>query len=198
MTRMTLLSIAIGAAACADPIGHDRPDAMPATEDASPTPTGKVKTTRDPASGTYTTIVDASSMAEWTRADFETGKEAPAMGPWDLRFQRVNISANGGASGNAGVEIAVLANTTFAAVTTAPSGGFITDAPDANGDGAPEYAFAQGGGWYDYNPTTHLITPKPNVYVVKSRGGAMLKLAIETYYDDAGTSGWLTLKWGAL
>ncbi|HEY0194205.1 MAG TPA: hypothetical protein VGC42_23985, partial [Kofleriaceae bacterium] len=62
----------------------------------------------------------------------------------------------------------------------------------------PDYVFDQGDGWYDYDVGTHVLSAKPNIYVVKTDGGSTIKLEIKKYYDDAGTSGWLTLHWGPL
>lgn len=199
MTRITLLLLAT-LSACADKIEPARPDAAPPTtgDAAPPVPTGKVQTTRDSATGTYTTTVDATSMTEWTHADFESGTEAMSAGPWDLRFQRFHISSNGGVTGSAGVAVAPITGTTFDAVTAAPATGYLTDAADSNGDGKPEYAFEQGDGWYDYNQDTHVITAKPIIWVLKTGAGATLKLEITKYYDPAGTSGVLTLHWGPL
>jgi hypothetical protein len=192
MTRIALLLTAIAAhAGCADRIGSTTPDA------SEPGPAGKVQTTRG-SDGTYTTIVDATAMADWTFADFETGGEAAAAAPWDLRFQRFHISTNGGVSGSGGVAVVPIAGSAFAAVTAAPAAGFVSDAPDGDGDKLPDYAFEQGDGWYDYDATTHALSPKPIVWVVKTDGGSTLKLEILDYYDSAGTSGWFTLHWGPL
>jgi len=184
------LALAHLATGCADDIAHASPDAG--------LPAGKVATTRNAADGTYTTVVDSTSMTDWIYADFETGGEVLATAPWDLRFQRFHISTNGGASGGGGVEVAAIAGASFAAVTAAPTSGFLADAADGNGDGMPDYAFEQGDGWYDYDPATHLLSPKPIVWAVKTDGGAMLKLEIVKYYDAAGTSGWFQLHWGPL
>lgn len=200
MTRSPLLLIAL-LVGCADKIDHDVPvDAAPTpTADAPPTQTapGKVATTRG-ADGTYTSVVDATSMTDWIYADFETGKEARATDAWDLRFQRFHISTNSGVSGSGGVQVAPVTGTTFAALTTAPAAGYLTDTADANGDGMPDYVFDQGDTWYHYDDATHVLTPLPVVWVVKTDGGATLKLEIVKYYDDAGTSGWFTLHWGPL
>lgn len=196
MIRMTFaLTAAWLAAGCADPIDHARPDAG-APEDAATA--GKVTTTRNVADGTYTTVVDASSMTDWIHADLELGAEAPVTSPWDLRFQRFHISTNGGVTGSGGVEVAAITGTAFAAVTTAPTTGYLADAADGDADGTPDYAFERGDGWYDYDPATHLLSPRPIVWVVRTAGGATLKLEIVRYYDAAGTSGWFTLHWGPL
>lgn len=174
--------------ACADPIGHAPPDGGPAPQ------TGRVQTTRTP-DGAYTTVVDATSMTGWTYADFETGAEVDAAAPWDLRFQRFHVSANGGSSGAGGVELAAVPGVAFADVT-APATGYLTD--DTDGEGQPAYVLDQGDGWYAYDAGTHLLAPRAIVYVIKTDGGSTIKLEILAYYDAAGTAGWLTLHWAPL
>lgn len=199
MTRTTLIFLASLAAGCADTIDNaHEPDAAMPPGGAPPTPTGKVTTMQDNSTGTYTAVIDSTSTTDWTYTDFETGMEVMPTDAWDLRFQRFHISTNGGVSGTGGVEVAPLTGTTFDAVTSAPATGYLSDAADSNGDGLPEYAFEQGNGWYDYDPYTHALTPRPIIWVLKTDGGATLKLKLEKYYDTAGTSGWFTLHWGPL
>lgn len=200
MTPRTALLIAALAGGCAASIQPDKPDAS--TIDAAPSdslvPTGPV-TTGDNGDGTFTTIVDATAVSAWTYLDFETKAQATETGPWDLRWQRFHISTNGGVSGTGGVEIAALAGTAFADVTTAPSTGWFADAPDGEDSNLdPDYAFEQGEGWYDYNPTTHVLTPKPIVWIVRTDGGGTIKLELQRYYDTAGTPGWMTFRWAPL
>lgn len=188
-------------AGCADSINHDKPDAG-APSDATATTgltctAGNVCTARA-SDGTYTTIVDSTSETAWMYVDFETGAKVTPTDAWDLRFQRFHISSNSGVSGTGGVAIAPIANTTFAQVTSPPATGYLVDNADGNGDNLPDYVFDQGDTWYDYNVTTHVLTPRANVYVVKTDGGSTLKLELTKYYDDAGTSGWFTLHWGPL
>lgn len=178
---------------CFESIAPDKPDAGFQPDAVA---LGKYTTTRG-TDGTYTTIVDSTSATEWIYGDFETGAEIEATGPWDLRFQRFHISTNGGISGTGGVEVAPVPGLAFAQVTSAPASGWISDAvdgDDANMD--PDYAFEQGDGWYDYNPMTHVLTPKSLVWVVKTNGGSTIKLEITKYYDDAGTAGWFAFHWG--
>jgi len=191
MYRLVLVALA---SACADPIDHVREDA--AVVDDAPATSGKLTTTPN-GDGSYTTVVDAQSMTDWTYADFETRGEIAATGPWDLRFQRFHVSANGGVSGAGGVEVAPVTGVAFAAVT-APATGFASDVADGDGDGLPDYVLDQGDTWYAYDVGTHVLMPRPIVWVVKTDGGAQIKLEILSYYDAAGTSGWLTLHWGTL
>jgi hypothetical protein len=45
---------------------------------------------------------------------------------------------------------------------------------------------------------THVLTPRAQVYVVRTAEGNAFKLEILAYYDDAGTSGMLTIRWAPL
>lgn len=189
--------LAAAAAGCAadirpDDFGEGGPSTGPLV------PTGPV-TTAENADGTRTTIVDATSASAWTHLDLDTGTEAAADGPWDLRFQRFHISANGGVTGPGGVEVAPLAGRAFDAVTATPVAGWLTDALDGDDENfIPDYAFSQGDGWYSYDFDRHTLTPRPLVWIVRSGSGAAFKLRIERYYDAAGTPGWILLRWGAL
>jgi hypothetical protein len=81
-------------------------------------------------------------------------------------------------------------------ITAIPNGTWVTDAPDGDEHGTdPDYVTA---GWYDYDFATHVLTPRAIVYVVKSVEGNAFALQIVEYYDDAGTSGWLQMRWKPL
>jgi len=175
-------------AACADSIEPDHPsngfDAAVGTDDA-PAATGRFQTTRG-GDGTSTTLVDATSQTEWTYGDFTLGTEVAETAPWDLRFQRFHIS-----TGKTGNQVAIITGTSFAAVTTAPTTGWIAD-DDAM------FALDQGESWYDYNGETHVLTPKPIVYAVKLHGGGTIKMEIQKYYNSVGTAAMFLLHWAPL
>lgn len=183
------LVLALATTACADSIAPDRPDAGALDSDATG-PTGPYRTSPN-ADGSFTTILDATSMTAWVHVDLDSDALVDAAAPWDLRFQRFQISTNGGTSGDGGVEVARLDGVVFADVTSAPTSGWIAD-------DAEDYAFEQGDGWYAYDGTTHLLTPRPIVWVVRSTSGSAFKLELLRYYDDAGTAGWFTFQWAPL
>ncbi len=172
---------------CAERIGppaSESPDASMLDDDAI-VQTGPVRTTSNP-DGSSTSIVDASSSDVWTHVDIAAFSATDAEGPWALRFQRFHISAAHG------TEVAPVA-APFDSVTTAPSTGWVRD-EDLDGNGDPDFAFEQGDGWFDYNADTHVLTPKPLTWVVRSPT-TTLKLKFENYYDSAGTAGLFTLTW---
>lgn len=53
-----------------------------------------------------------------------------------------------------------------------------------------------GGAWYDYDASTHAITPKDAVFVSVSPGGELVAMwEVASYYDERGESGVFTLRW---
>jgi hypothetical protein len=116
--------------------------------------------------------------------------EALDSDAWDIAFKRPNIRVNSGDSGTGDVAVAVVAGS-LADVTEAPADGeFETDDWSSDSctlltlaDGTPATAFGE---WYDYDDATHILTPKAEVHVVRTRSGDLVKLAIETYYGDEG------------
>lgn len=206
MTRTSLTATCISAAValcvgCAPSIKPEDfgfvPDAATPIEDAL-VPTGPVTTGMN-SDGSFTTIVDATALDAWTYIDFETRAQATETDPWDLRFQRFHISANGGVSGTGGVEVVRITDRAFLDVSAAPATGWVTDAPDSDDtDSLPDYVFEQGDDWYAYDFMTHVLTPRPWVWVVRPTGGAPLKLSIQKYYDSAGSPAWITFRWAPL
>ena len=78
-------------------------------------------------------------------------------------------------------------------VTTAPTDGFATDlADDDDENSEPEYAFDV---WFDYDSQTHVLTPADKVFVVRTTEDWLFAMEVVSYYDDAGSSGVLELRW---
>ncbi len=201
-----LLALPLSLAACADDLrpagGADASNAADASADAAPA--GRVQTRVDGSS--LVTTVDATRSGEWVYVDLDRGERAAeGMTGWDLAFQRFNIQSNGGVSGAGGVEVARLTGTTFEAVREAPASGWLRDAAPRTGvmgmPGAPvlpDFAFSQQDGWYGYDMTTHQVTPRDVVYVVRTTERRVVKLRLTAYYSAAGTGGYPTFRWATL
>ncbi len=144
------------------------------------------------------TSVDATAEDVWVYLDLDDGQQLEVSDPradpdWDIAFQRFNIKLNGGDSGTAGVEAILLEDMAFEDVDVAPAQGYISDLPDGDDENEnPDYVFQD---WYDYNIATHVLTPRPVVYVVRTAEPQHYKLQIDAYYDDVGTSGTLGFRW---
>jgi hypothetical protein len=151
--------------------------------------------------GSFASQVDASSMADWVYFSLQSRAEVTPADPaqsdaWDVGFQRSNVKVNGGVSGAGGVSVSAQAGP-FDAVATPPADGYLEDAEDADMDGSPDYAFAAGDGWYEYDAAAHTLSARDTVFVVKTAGG-YFKLQFSSYYDAAGTPAKPQFRWAPL
>lgn len=128
---------------------------------------------------------------------------------WDLALKRPAVYTNSG-DGGVGQGGAVLIQKSFASVTAADasSAAFTTEKffdaqcnPMTDPIGAPLTSFST---WYDYNQTTHLLTPAAGTWLVRGGTGALYKLRIDSYYstpdgnDGTGDGGTFKIDVGAL
>jgi hypothetical protein len=115
--------------------------------------------------------------------------ENPGARDWDLAFRRYQIIANGGAQfvGRAG--IADLGARPFDSVSALPAEGYQSTEDGANPRNA---AIAS---WYDYGFFSHLLTPKPRVFAVRTADGRYAKLELVGYYCAGGEPGCLTFRY---
>jgi hypothetical protein len=142
--------------------------------------------------------MDATDYELWVGLDLDTFDPAadPEGTTWDLRFRRFEVALDGGVSGSGGVEVTALDEVPFDEVLQVAAGAlFVTDEPDADGDGVPEYALAD---WYLYDEATHRLDPAPRTYVVRTTDDALYRLAFEAYYDENGTPARIALRTGPL
>ncbi len=188
----------VGCAASIEPASPDAVVAVDADLSMDAPATGAFRTGRN-SDGTWTTIVDATSADVWIHGDFITGVSTESTARWSIRFQRFHMSVNGGVTGDAGVEVVPLDGVAFADVRVAPAAGWTTDTPDGPDDNTRvDYGFETAGGWYAYDVGTHVLTARNRVWLVRGRDLPLIKLEVQSYYDAAGTGGFVKLHWGAL
>lgn len=144
--------------------------------------------------GVWRARIDATDDDAWQHVDLRLPDLVDEGEPWVLAFRRFGVMVDGGISGDGGVEVA-FTDDVFADVTEAPTTGWTTDLADADGDGTPELAFAA---WYDYDGTTHVLTPAAGTWFVRTPDGDAWALVFTDYYDDAGTSGFPAIAFKAL
>jgi hypothetical protein len=141
--------------------------------------------------GPRTHTVDATAEGTWVRFDFSRGAVVPPDDPlgWDLAFRRFAILVNGGA-GYPGAGGAIdLGQVAFDAVHRAPPGGYQGSVvhPDSANPALER--------WYSYGWSTHLLKPRPHVYVVRTADGRFAKLQILGYYCPGPRPGCLTFRY---
>ncbi len=176
--------------ACADDTGAEGDSDDTGADEGGTTDKGIV--TEDQGDGSHISVVDARNETAFTYFDLETSsKVEPSDDNWDLGFLRFNVATH--------VEVAVLEGTSFDALTQAPADGYVVDASDpmtAMQETMPGYSFDL---WYDYNQSNHVLTARTDIlYVVHTPEDNYFKVQMQGYYDEAGTSGYLSLHWAPL
>ena len=125
---------------------------------------------------------------KFTLFSFKTGAVVAnadsATANWDLGFNGTTIIVNSGTSGPGSAGAQVVTGI-FDEINEAPENGYATDDKTTV---PATYAIPRGSGngWYNYNPTTNVISPiAGRVIVVKTSEGKYAKVEILSYYKDA-------------
>ena len=135
--------------------------------------------------------VDATSTDGWQFFDFSRGSVVvnPGPGDWDLAFRRFHIIANGGPGFSGEGGIIRLEETDFDAVSELPDAPYVETAVRRDSVNA---AIER---WYAYGWTSHLLTPHPAVYAVRTADGRYAKLQLLGYYCPGAQPGCLTFRY---
>lgn len=156
-----------------------------APTDFEPRPAG------DTLVGPVRVTVDATDGDRWVYFDFSRGATVERPGPteWDLAFRRFNIRVNGGEGYAASGAAVDLGEVSFQGVHDAPATGWRA-APAGRDSTNPALDR-----WYDYGFTSHLLTPKPRVYALRTADGRFAKLRFLSYYCPGARPGCVTFEY---
>jgi len=145
--------------------------------------------------GSALVLVDATNKSGTVYFDLDEGREmktdeALDSNQWDLAFQRFTVTTNGGGGNPTGeVHVAVLQNSDWDTLSSAPSGGYQQDASETVFNGVH-------GGWYSYDLVKHQLLPRESLlYVVRGSQARYFKLRMLSYYDSAGTPARLSFQY---
>lgn len=141
--------------------------------------------------GPRTVTVDASHPERWRYFDFSRGTVVEDPGPlgWDLALRRFQLAVNGG-PGFAGRGGALgLGPVDFDSLRVVPDEGYRVSESGAD---SVNTALER---WYDYSWTSHVLTPRPDVYAVRTADGRYAKLQLVGYYCPGAVSGCLTFRY---
>ena len=129
--------------------------------------------------------VDASAPDAWRYFSFRLGSvvDDPARTGWDLAFRRYSIIAG------AGVGIRDLGEARLDDVRAVPATGYVGN--DARGE-PRNPAIAS---WYRYGYFSHVLSPKPHVWAVRTAEGHYAKLEIVGYYCVGARPGCPTFRY---
>src|SRR5690606_21847692 len=132
--------------------------------------------------------VDATAGDAWTYVSLRDGavvtvSDAATEGGWDLGISRTRMRTNGGTSG-AGMGAAVETSATeIAALEEAPASGWAIDELLASSSpGGESYSGNPVlDGWYDYDVTTHTVSPRPVAFAVRTADGHAAAIRVVSY-----------------
>ena len=135
--------------------------------------------------------VDATDADHWRRFSFRLGAVVDDATPvdWDLAFRRFQIIANGGAAFLGRGGLIDLGPTPFDSIGSVPSAGY---QPNEGRSDPRNPAIAR---WYRYGFFSHLLTPKPNVWAVRTADERYAKLQILSYYCPGPRPGCFTFRY---
>ena len=141
--------------------------------------------------GPLRVTVDASDPDRWVYFDFSSGAtvEAPAPLAWDLAFRRFDVMVNGGAGFRGRGGARALEATALDSVGAVPGAGYreATSRRDSTNPALDR--------WYDYGFTSHLLTPKPTVYAVRTADGRYAAIRFLSYYCPGAAPGCMTFEY---
>jgi hypothetical protein len=126
--------------------------------------------------------VDATAADAWRAFSFRMGAVLES-GSGDLAFRRYSIVAGPGAG------IRDLGETRFEDVRSVPADGYLGN------EGAADPRNPAIASWYAYGFFTHVLTPKPRVWAVRTAEGRYAKLEIVGYYCPGAQPGCLTFRY---
>ncbi|MFQ5561016.1 MAG: HmuY family protein [Nitrospinota bacterium] len=148
--------------------------------------------------GVVTQMIDASQPV-WVYFSFKNGvieeargKEAFLNDEWDLAFQRKRFLTNsGGLNPDGKVSVFRVEGADFSSNLAVPSEGFVL-----NGRKKTKIENPMTQRWYSYNFLKHKLTPKRDVYFIKTHADKVVKMKIENYYcGQDNTSACYTIKY---
>lgn len=131
--------------------------------------------------GPVLVTLDATSAEAWHHFSFNRG--AVVGGRGDLAFKRYAIVAGPGAG------ILDLGETAFDQVRAVPSDGYVAN------EGAAEPRNPAIASWYRYGFFTHVLSPKPRVWAVRTADGHYAKLEMVGYYCPGPQPGCPTFRY---
>lgn len=182
---MAGIGLVIAAALVALTLQREPPPAFAPTE-AHPSEVG------NRIVGPIVYTIDARDGERWAYFDFSLGSTIENAGPtdWDIAIRRFRIIANGGRGFAGDGAIADLGPITFDRVLEAPASGW-TETVGQRVD-STNAAIQK---WYQYGFTSHLLTPKPHVWAVRTADGRYAKFEILGYYCPGATPGCVTIRY---
>lgn len=126
--------------------------------------------------------LNASSEKEWAYFDFSRHEQVKIFDrsslEWDLAFRRAKVLSNSGASNKIGkAGLLDLGEIDFDRVTEVPKDNYVQDTPTRTEPENPALLK-----WFKYNYLSHKLSPKNNVYAVRTADNKFAKIQFLSFY----------------
>lgn len=144
----------------------------------------------DSLAGPVRVTLDTSDPERWVYFDLSRGAvvDRATSDEWDLGFRRFNIRVNGGAGFDGRAGVVDLGEIPFDSTPRLAAAGYVESDPRDSANAAIDR-------WYDYGFTSHLLTPKPRVYGIRTAEGQYAKLRFLSYYCPGARPGCVTFEY---
>ena len=140
--------------------------------------------------------LDARSLGDWVLFDFETGRVLDrdfASSDWDMAFRRTKLLTNSGVTNPSGPGGAFeLGEVPLEAVIPPESVTFVVDSLGGDNDEPGNVAI---GRWYSYSFIAHIVSVKPNTYLVRTGGELDALVQFDSYYCEDEEAGCITFRY---
>jgi hypothetical protein len=141
--------------------------------------------------------LDAVSMDEWVLFDLVEGRIVEgdfSSEGWDIAFRRTKLLTNSGVTNPDGPGGAYdLGEVPLEEAMAPATFSFAED--HLGGDDADEPENEQAGRWYSYSFITHIVSTKPNTYLIRTGERLDALVQFDSYYCDDEESGCITFRY---
>lgn len=141
--------------------------------------------------------LDARSTDDWVFFDFTQGRviqsEFPS-GEWDLAFRRTKLLTNSGVT-NPGGPGGAFDLGEVALEDAEPPAGVVFVVDSLGGEDGDEPENAAAGKWYTYSFISHIVSAKPNTYLIRTGDESDALVRFQSYYCEDDEAGCITFSY---
>jgi hypothetical protein len=141
--------------------------------------------------------LDATSLDDWVMFDFESGRvlDSEFDSPdWDMAFRRTKLLTNSGVTNPSGPGGAFdLGEVPLEEASPPESIAFVVDIFGGDDDDEPENVAV--GKWYSYSFIAHIVSVKPNTYLVRTGDNLDALVQFDSYYCEDEEAGCITFRY---
>lgn len=142
--------------------------------------------------GTLRVTLDARDPDRWVSVDLDSGRVRDGRPPgWDLAARRFRVISNGGEALPGDAAVARAPSAALDVGEAPPAGRWTFTLRDEDGELSQPVLED----WYEYDFFSHLLTPRPRAYAVRTTGGRTAKVRFLSYYCPGPDAGCVTLRY---